>query len=176
MGTSLLSKYKRNPSPSGYGNPIVRFWKRVDKDGPIHPVHGQCWIWTGSCFGSGYGQFYTVTKNYRAHRVSWEIHFGSVPNGLNVLHRCDNRICVNPKHLFLGDDNDNIQDMVNKERHPRGETNGKHVLTEELVRYIRERYRKYSSADGSYAIANDLGVCQYTVMCVVQGKSWKHVV
>lgn len=99
-----------------------RFWSKVDKNGPIAshaPGLGQCWIWTGST-SEGYGQINVGGGDGRhdwAHRVSWEIHHGPIPDGLWVLHRCDNPSCVRPDHLFLGTVADNNRDMIAKGRH-----------------------------------------------------------
>ena len=88
--------------------PAVRFWRRVVKS-------EGCWEWAGPCNEGGYGR---VTWNHRrvAHRISWEMAYGPIPEGLFVLHHCDNRRCVRPEHLFLGTANDNIQDMNAKGR------------------------------------------------------------
>jgi hypothetical protein len=95
-----------------------RFWERVEKaDG--------CWNWTG-CVRKGYGSLGRGphgTGSISTHVFSWTLHFGA-PNGLCVLHRCDNRRCVRPDHLFLGTLADNIADMVSKGRQARGERNG----------------------------------------------------
>lgn len=97
---------------------VVRFWSKVHKTSSPHG----CWEWTASCFEKrgGYGQFSTVSfsgrKRYSAHRFSWLIEHGSIPKGLCVLHRCDNPKCVNPMHLFLGTDMDNVRDMRAKRR------------------------------------------------------------
>lgn len=76
-----------------------------------------CYLWTGRIDGSGYGSFQDGPRPRRASRVSWEFYVGPIPVGLNVLHRCDNRVCVNPGHLFLGTIRDNVLDMVSKGRH-----------------------------------------------------------
>lgn len=78
-----------------------------------------CIEWTRSLTGNGYGRAYAGNKKFSAHRLCWILNFGDIPNGLWVLHRCDNRICVNPDHLFLGTRLDNIADMVSKGRQTR---------------------------------------------------------
>ena len=156
-----------------------RFWSRVNKQGPVHPICGQCWVWTAGLVGS-YPRFRngTITGSDKGHRYSWVIHNGEIPEGLCVLHRCDNRICVNPKHLFLGTQEDNIHDMEAKGRsyHKCGEDNGRALLTENLVRYIRRRYKAHCRKDGQVAIARDLGMHQTTISRVLSGMYWSHVV
>jgi hypothetical protein len=89
-----------------------RFWAKVD-------CTKECWTWTASVFTqTGYGQFaLTPRKPVNAHRMSWELSFGDIPSGMYVLHKCDNRSCVRPDHLFLGTQKDNMVDMSNKGRH-----------------------------------------------------------
>ena len=95
-------------------------------------------MWTASKFVSGgYGQLmvYSVSKMpLRAHRVSWELFRGAIPDGLHVLHRCDNPACVNPEHLFLGTATDNMADKYRKGRQARGEGVARPKLTEAKVR------------------------------------------
>lgn len=98
----------------------LRFWNKVNKNGQIQshvPELGKCWQWTGGLGDEGYGTirpFYKQT--FKAHRASWIIHNGPIPNGFQVLHRCDNRGCVNPNHLFIGSNEDNVRDKLSKGR------------------------------------------------------------
>lgn len=129
----------------GKSRPIEdRFWEKVVKT-------ASCWLWTGSAGGFGYGQLHSGTKYnrklLRTHRLSWEIHNGKVPDGLCVLHKCDNPKCVNPDHLFLGTHKDNAQDCMKKGRFVPGGyrrlthcKNG-HEFTEENTRISSEGRR-----------------------------------
>lgn len=88
-----------------------RFWSKVDRS-------GDCWMWTASRNASGYGRFGGSNSggSYLAHRMCWELHNGPIPDGLCVLHRCDNPACVNPAHLWLGTRDDNNKDKTAKGR------------------------------------------------------------
>jgi hypothetical protein len=96
---------------------LDRFWSKVQKT-------ETCWLWTASKRHKGYGAFCYerngIKVQGRAHRFSWELHFGEIPEGLFVLHRCDNPACVRPDHLFLGTNQDNVDDMMAKGRHVAG--------------------------------------------------------
>lgn len=89
-----------------------RFWPKVERREP-----DECWPWKASVTGRGYGRFALSGKARHAHRVSYEIANGQAPGDLFVLHRCDNPPCVNPAHLFLGTNTDNVRDAVAKGRH-----------------------------------------------------------
>ncbi len=91
--------------------PAERFWKFVKKT-------SSCWIWTGGVKGHGYGSFFKDGKQLAAHRFSWEIANGPIPSGMCVCHKCDNPICCNPDHLFIGTQSDNLLDAASKNRNP----------------------------------------------------------
>lgn len=156
---------------------IERFWRLTRKSDQ------SCWIWTGALTYDGYGRIRPGTGHLyvTVHRFSWEMHHGSIPNGLCVLHRCDVRTCVNPSHLFLGTNRDNIDDMVRKGRtckgrtvlpRARGENNGHAKVTEAIVRVIRKRHEV---GESFAAIAREYGLHRGHVRAIVIGESWKHV-
>lgn len=90
-----------------------RFMGRVNKT-------NNCWNWTGGTDSSGYGSFGYKGKTIASHRISYELFIGQIPDGLHILHKCDNRKCVNPEHLWVGTNNDNVQDRVKKGRSKKG--------------------------------------------------------
>lgn len=118
-----------------------------------------CWLWNGQIGKRGYGMI-GVPKRYGpriqyAHRVSWRLHRGEIPDGLSVLHRCDNPKCVNPDHLFLGTAGDNIRDCVAKGRQ-RNQNTGRthcrnsHQLTPDNVRLEGGRFRRCLACQRNY--------------------------
>lgn len=153
-----------------------RFWKKVNKDGPIHPVYGQCWLWTGWKNPKGYGGGFSINRvELKAHRASWLIHFGVIPEEC-VLHRCDTPACVNPSHLFLGTVPENNADMVAKSRQARGEMKTTiAILREEDVRAIRLRYIPRHRIHGASAIAREYGMDPRSICAVVRRENWRHI-
>jgi hypothetical protein len=111
------------------GDRKTQFWSKVDKG-------TNCWNWIGAIFPNGYGAFGNPTHG--AHRVAYELVHGPIPNGLCVLHKCDNRRCVNPNHLWLGTSRDNNRDAMVKGRHYPPPSQAK--LTESQVLKIRNLY------------------------------------
>lgn len=160
---------------------LKRFWDKVKKG-------DSCWEWQAAQDGFGYGRFGFRGCNQRAHRVSWILHFGSVPIGLCVLHKCDNPRCVNPEHLYLGTKKDNARDRERRERgnhasgsrhgcHThlgmrRGSRNGRAKLDPKKVRSIR---KKYEGGVRKIDLARLYDVSDAVINSVVQRKSWSHV-
>lgn len=132
----------------------------------------ECWEWQGPRNDDNYGRLNFYGRVRGAHRYSYELHFGPIPKGFQVLHRCDNPSCVNPNHLFLGKPADNAADKVAKGRHPRGEDCVRAKLTEEIVREIF-RLREQGALQSE--IAEKLGTSQKNVSSVLRRKSWAHV-
>lgn len=125
-----------------------------------------CWVWTGTTGNKGYGQLWEAGRMIRAHRFAFETAFGPIPAGMYVCHRCDVRACVNPAHLFLGTNDENMADMVSKGRQARGERNGQSKLTEQKALAIRADPRPYPQ------IADAFGISQTQISCIKSNKSW----
>ena len=161
----------------------TRFWSRVDRSGD------GCWPWTGkNRRKDGRGVLSVNNRPEHAPRVAWELTFGPIPDGLWILHECDNPPCCRPSHLLLGTPADNVADRVRRERsgkgdeswsrmHPerlaRGERVASAKLTEPQVRAIRERYA--AGAATQWELAHEYGVHQAAIWRIVRGRTWKHV-
>lgn len=174
-------------------DPKLRFWDKVQKRS------FGCWEWIGSKILTGYGTVGVGPAKARkivyAHRLSYEIHFGPIPLGLFVCHHCDNPSCVNPAHLFLGTNSDNLKDAVRKGRHgskthperiacgdrngkftkpeatPRGSNHGMAILDEDKVRAIRLLFESQTRRE----LALQFGVSIPTIKAIVLRRIWKHV-
>jgi len=155
-----------------------RFWAKVDKNGPIiRPELGPCWTWTGAISASdngGYGRIGTGNKTeIKAHRLSWILAGFEIPEGACVLHKCDNRACVNPDHLYLGTKQTNTQDMYDRGRRVQnGENNGNHKLTEQQILEIT---RLLNSGFRGADIAMIYGVARQTVYKIKHGQKWNYL-
>lgn len=159
----------------------VAFWQKVQKS------EGGCWLWQGKPRADGYGRLQAGGKCYGAHRVSWELHFGPIPAGQLVCHRCDTPMCVRPDHLFLGTIKDNQADMVAKGRSAagmrnwvaqnpessRGENNGRAKLTETQAREIRRRCQARETIHKN--LAAEYGVTPSTIGGIARRRLWKHL-
>jgi len=177
---------------------IFTFWSRVEKLG----TEAGCWIWTGSSRNFGYGEQRINNRSYAAHRLSWMMHYGPIPDVLCVLHRCDTTACMRPDHLLLGTQKDNVGDMMKKgrgsvgERHsavlrrvaqrgemhcfkrhpewiPRGEGQGRSKLTESDVLSIRSRYAMGGISQAK--LGKEYGVTQGCVGSIILRKHWIHI-
>lgn len=135
---------------------------------------GGCWEWVGPKNGRGYGQFYFEGRLTRAHRTSYRMHIGPIPDGMVVCHRCDNPSCVNPAHLFIGSQKDNVVDCVKKGRRAdkRGENNGHATITTEQALTIKQLW---ASGLSCLQIAKVMGVSRNLANSICHGRSWKHI-
>lgn len=144
-----------------------RFWEKVSKSDD----RDKCWLWTGSVGGHGYGQIHKDGKPRTAHRLSYQLSVGEIPDGMHVLHRCDVRACCNPNHLFIGSNRENMLDKISKGRHnaPRGERSPKAKLTEDDIKQIRGINLE------SEKIGRIYGVSGHQVGLIKRLQSWRHI-
>ena len=151
-----------------------------------------CWLWIAACYSSGYGAFWYQGTQHGAHRVSWMMNKGEIPDGLWVLHKCDVRACVNPDHLFLGTVQDNTRDMLSKgrsahQKDPEGFSalmseatkgvntwiRGENSPTAKLTfRKVRELRRLRANGTRCVALAERYGIHLSTVYQIISGKTW----
>lgn len=145
-----------------------RFFKFVHKT-------DTCWIWTG-CKGSsfGHGQFHLNGKMESAHRISWNIHFGDIPEGMHICHHCDNPP-LNPDHLFIGTAKDNMHDKMNKGRSNtlHGEAHASSILSEKEVLEIKSQLSDDPPYGTKAQLARQYGVSPSTIQDIAKGRCWK---
>jgi hypothetical protein len=150
-------------------SPIAeRIWQKI--------VRGNgCWEWTGTRYPNGYGSCASGKRgrNDYAHRVVWRLTFGRIPDGLRVLHHCDNPPCCRPDHLFLGTDADNVADKVAKGRQLKGEQITGARLRATQIPDIRQRL---AEGEPMHLIAADCGVSRGAIQDIALNKTWRHVV
>lgn len=146
--------------------------KRLRDASRLNPETG-CIEWMRPTTENGYGRLMIGKRRIMAHRLAWQIENGPIPDGMSVCHRCDNPKCINPAHLFLGTNVDNMADMKAKGRGngPRGADNYMAKLTDENVASIKQMLPYMSQMQ----IAALFGVSQSTVSLIALGKVWKHV-
>lgn len=145
-----------------------RLWRKVSKAAP-----SGCWEWQGSKDKKGYGRININKRPVLTHRFAWELENGPIPDGKDVLHSCDNPCCVNPSHLFLGTNDDNIADKVDKGRQERGSGHHRAKLTENQVIEIRRRYALGNISHSQ--LAAEYGVCRMAVTDIISRRNWAHI-
>jgi hypothetical protein len=133
-----------------------------------------CWLWIAGKSAAGYGMTYNAQRRLvLAHRASWEMEHGEIPEDRFVCHKCDIRNCVRPDHLFLGSSADNHQDMVNKGRHAKGAQLPQSKLSEAEVRQIRASYALRKTTHGQLAVT--YGVSRSAISAILSRQRWKHI-
>lgn len=142
-----------------------RFWSKVDKRG-----EDECWLWTAAVYVDGYGRLYVDGRDVTSSRASFYLHNGVMPpSTIDVCHTCDNRACVNPRHLFLGTRKDNMQDAARKGRMPRGDRSVHSVLTRDQAQRVAFDKRPIE------VIARELGVGRWAINAVRLGRTWPDI-
>lgn len=142
----------------------TKFWRYAPNNGG-----NECWNWKGAVNGNGYGATSIRGKHLAAHRASYKLFVGDIPDGLCVCHKCDNPLCVNPSHLFLGTHADNAADRARKLRGAIGERNQGAILTEKQVL----RIRKMSGT--CEEIGRKFGVTKSAISRIRRRITWKHI-
>lgn len=179
----------------------TRFWSKVDKNGPepdqAVPQYaglGACWLWTAACNSHGYGQLGIAGMGMQsAHRLSYQLCVGEIPHtesahGTCVLHKCDNPLCVNPAHLRLGSNRENIQDAAAKQRMRKGDTHPARIYSGHILRgeravgsivttaQVKElRMMHAAKRHTQKALALIFGIKVGHVNDIVRRRTWQHV-
>lgn len=160
---SFISGHNVTPK---YATLEDRFWA-----GCIKSEDAECWRWNGNRQRHGYGLMNYRHKDYLAHRVSYMIHFGPIPTGMVVCHKCDNPECTNPNHLFLGTPADNIADMVKKGRQSKDRMRGAKVTVADVL----EIRRLYAKGTPPKQLATMFGLSRSGIASIVKRRSWKDI-
>lgn len=167
-------KFSHRSGGAYYCSKPCRFWSKVrvsDK--------ASCWEWLGTKHGKHYGHFKMGSFVAKAHRIAYELTYGKIPSGLLVCHKCDNPSCCNPRHLWVGTNDDNLKDRQKKERQARGERSGRAKLSDKDVLAIRAQYwfKRNGSIDRSNSaeLASRYGVRPKTITSIVAGRHWAHI-
>ncbi|HEX6786956.1 MAG TPA: HNH endonuclease [Acidimicrobiales bacterium] len=155
----------------------ARFWVHV-----AHPFTSECWEWTGWREWDGYGLLRVDGRPQKAHRLAWRLTRGDIPTGLYVLHRCDNKPCVRPAHLYLGTQNDNMRDVWRRQGERRrgamrrGDACTFRKLSESQVLEIRALAADVVGNGLTYrAIAERYGVNESSIGQIVRRRTWTHI-
>jgi hypothetical protein len=176
-------------------NELRRFRSKINTDGPIPDQNnhfykglGPCHEWTAALRTTGYGQFHLRGRSWSAHRLVWVMTKGDIPEGLHILHACDNPLCVNPDHLFLGTHFENMMDRTVKKRTASGINHGSITKPDAIVRGSRRRNSKlkeheieeirsiYSKGGSTYKeLAKKFGVHPPHIGRILKGRAWSHV-
>jgi DNA-binding XRE family transcriptional regulator len=144
---------------------MEKFWDKVNK------TENGCWEWLGSVNAGGYGQVRRGPrpgKLWSVHRFSWILFHGDIPKGFHVCHKCDNRKCVNPDHLFLGTRAQNMRDMVRKNRQATGINHGLAKVEDHIVEEIKRLYAEGHRTQQE--LADQFGLHQTTIHDYVRGR------
>lgn len=141
------------------------FWSKI----AITSDDNQCWLWLAGCSKDGYGNYRSMVS----HRIAWSYPNYVIPKGMKVCHSCDNPKCCNPKHLFLGTNQDNMDDMKKKGRSPnnKGEKNPRSILTDNQVTEIRKKYSP--ERRNRSALAREYGISLTQMARIVHNEQWK---
>lgn len=152
----------------------LRFWEKVNRDGPVHPELGTaCFEWTGARSNEGgYGKLYVDGREYRAHRISFWLAWGRWPVPM-AMHKCDNRLCVRVEHLVEGTHDQNMRDMVEKSRAARRGNRGEASSSAKITEFAAFEIRRLSSRGWSQRrLAFKFKITQAQIWKILNGKAW----
>lgn len=188
---SKANRYVQGHSPHPTRSIADRFWEKVQKsDGD------GCWLWTASAMKKGYGQMSVPGGMARAHRISYELHYGPIPDGMFVCHTCDNPRCVNPAHLWLGTNSDNLHDAIRKGKFqtakrkagpkkswvtararygPSGRPPGDRAGTKLKAAQVIEIIAEFKAGMRPQRIAAKYGVSGGAIDGILYGRNWRHI-